>query len=203
MNKFKVSLILAAIVVVLVGVEVVIDYFHDLPVHKSRLSRSAKGPDIGGPFTLVDHTGRTVTSEDFRGRYRLVYFGYTFCPDVCPTALHTMMTAYAQLSPEAQAKVVPLFITVDPERDTVEQTRSYVAAFHPALMGLSGTVEQTTAAAKAYKAYFAKVKQEDDKPYLVDHSSIIYLMDQEGRYHAHFGHGTLADTLRDALAGLP
>ena len=203
MNKFRLSLILTAIVVVTVGVQVVIDYFHGLPVYKSRLSQSSKGPDIGGPFTLVDHTGRTVTSEDFSGRYRLVYFGYTFCPDVCPTALQTMMSAYAQLSPKTQAKVVPLFITVDPQRDTVERMQGYIAAFHPALIGLSGTVEQTTAAAKAYKAYFAKVKQEDDKPYLMDHSSIIYLMDPEGRYHAHFGHGTSAQAVHDALAALP
>ncbi len=205
MKKTRIFLVIAAILLVIVGVEMVIAYFHDLPVHKSRLGWAREDAEvkIGGPFTLVDHTGRAVTDEDFRDRYMLIYFGYTFCPDVCPTALQAMMTAYAALPPEWQGRVVPLFITIDPERDTVGQMRSYVAAFHPALIGLSGTVEQTTAAARAYRTYFAKVKPEDDRPYLVDHSAIIYLMDPKGRYYAHFSHGTSAETLHDKLKGLP
>ena len=160
--------------------------------------------NIGGPFTLVDHKGHIVTHTDFSGRYILVYFGYTFCPDICPTALQTMMNAYDQLLPEWQTRITPLFITVDPERDTVEQMRDYVTAFHHALIGLTGTLEQTTAAAKMYKVFFAKVWPEEDRSYyLVDHSSIIYLMDPQGHYYTHFSHGISAEALLIRLKSLP
>lgn len=158
---------------------------------------------VGGPFTLVDHTGKTVTDADFRGRYLLIYFGYTYCPDVCPTTLQTMTEALDLLGEKAE-KVQPLFITVDPERDTVKVLADYVKAFHPRLVGLTGTADQIARAAKAYGVYYAKAEPSDpDAPYLMDHSSFVYLMGPDGRYLTVFPHGTtpedMAATLKDVI----
>ncbi|HEY9163120.1 MAG TPA: SCO family protein, partial [Magnetovibrio sp.] len=132
---------------------------------------------IGGPFTLTDSTGKRVTDKDFQGKYMLIYFGYTFCPDVCPTSLSIMAEALDALTPEQLAKVTPVFVTVDPERDTPEVMAAYVPNFHPKLVGLTGTLEEVKAAARGYKAYYAKVNEADpDGNYTMDHSSITYLM---------------------------
>jgi len=143
---------------------------------------------IGGPFTLVDHTGERVTEADFAGRSKLMYFGYSYCPDMCPLGLATIAAAYDQLSAEEQARVVPIFVTVDPERDTVEAIADYVDLFHPAMVGLTGTAEETDAAAKAYRVYYRKAEGEGSTDYLVDHSTFTYLMDGNNRYVTHFGH---------------
>jgi protein SCO1/2 len=154
------------------------------------------GPTIGGPFTLVDTEGRTLTEADFQGRFMLVYFGYTFCPDICPTALTTMADALDLLG-EAGLGVVPVFVTVDPERDTPEHLADYVTHFHSRQVGLSGSPAQLAAAAGAYKVYYAKVQEDgaDADDYLMDHTSVIYLMGPDGRYRAHFTHGTEADAM--------
>jgi protein SCO1/2 len=148
---------------------------------------------VGGSFTLVDQTGAVRTEADFRGAFMLVYFGYTFCPDVCPVALSTMGAALDSLG-ERGADVTPVFITVDPARDTVARLKDYAAHFHPRLVALTGTAERVAATARAYRVYFAK--RGDDGPegdeYLVDHTSIVYLMDPEGRYVLHFTHETSA-----------
>ena len=175
-------------------------------------------PDIGGPFSLVDHEGRPVTQDTFKGRFMLVYFGYTFCPDVCPTAL-TEMGGALDILGEDGAPVTPVFITVDPERDRPEPLKEYLAFFHPRLVGLTGTPEQVAAAAKAYKVFAAKSASEhehepgykhdaeehtkhmrdpkhehdpghrhDAGGYLMDHTSKIYLMGPDGAYRAHFSH---------------
>jgi cytochrome oxidase Cu insertion factor (SCO1/SenC/PrrC family) len=143
---------------------------------------------VGGPFTLVDQTGGRVTDADFAGRSKLMFFGYTYCPDMCPLGLATMAAAYEQLSPEEQQRVVPIFVTVDPERDTVEAIADYVDLFHPAMVGLTGTLEETAATAKAYRVYYRKAESESATEYLVDHSTFTYLMDEENRYVTHFGH---------------
>ncbi len=158
---------------------------------------------VGGPFTLVDHTGKTVTDADFRGRYLLIYFGYTYCPDVCPTTLQTMTQALDLLGEKAE-RVQPLFITVDPERDTADVLADYVTAFHPRLIGLTGAADQIARAAKAYGVYYAKAEpSEPDAPYLMDHSSFVYLMGPDGRYLTVFPHGTapedMAKTLEDVI----
>jgi len=152
-------------------------------------------PTIGGPFTLVDQTGKTVTDADYRGKLMLIYFGYTFCPDVCPTSLGVLSKALDMLTPEELAQVVPIFITVDPARDTVDQMAQYVAAFHPALQGLTGSPEQVQTAIKAYRVYAKRSDGEADTPnYTMDHSSILYLMGKDGKFLAHFGHtATAAD----------
>ncbi|MGE4280293.1 MAG: SCO family protein [Magnetospirillum sp.] len=154
---------------------------------------------IGGPFTLTDHNGRTVTEKTYAGRWMLIYFGYTYCPDVCPTALGVMSVALDGLSPEERAKLVPIFITVDPDRDRPEVMKDYVTAFAPDLIGLVGTAEQTNAAKKAFKVYAEKAKGGDPENYTVDHSSILYLMGPDGKFVQHFPHGT---TAQDLLAGL-
>jgi cytochrome oxidase Cu insertion factor (SCO1/SenC/PrrC family) len=140
---------------------------------------------IGGPFELVDHEGRTVREEDFRGKLMLVYFGYTWCPDVCPTELQTMSAALDLLGKDAAA-VAPIFITVDPERDTPEVMADYRGHFHPSFVALTGTKEQVAAAAKAWRVFYAKAKSERPDEYLMDHSSFVYLMDRKGGYLTHF-----------------
>ena len=157
---------------------------------------------IGGPFTLVDHTGAQRTEADFKGRHALIYFGYSFCPDVCPTALADMLIALDELGPDA-ARVQPLFITIDPDRDTPEALKDYVANFHPRLIGLSGSPAQVSGAARAFRVYYAKVDDpEAGRNYLMDHSSVIYLMDPDGRYLAHFSHGTAPETMARRLLEL-
>ena len=145
---------------------------------------------IGGPFTLTDHTGQTVTEKDFAGRFTLVYFGFTFCPDVCPAELQVMTAAVEELGSKGD-NVTPVFISVDPKRDTVEQMASYVSHFHKRLVGLTGTETQIRDVAKAYRVYFAEVKDETSSAgYTVDHSSVVYLMSPKGEYLAHFSYGT-------------
>ena len=143
---------------------------------------------VGGPFSLVDHTGRRVTEADFAGQSKLMFFGYTYCPDMCPLGLATIAAAYDQLDPAEQAQLVPIFVTVDPERDTVDAIADYVDLFHPAMVGLTGTAEETDAAARAYRVYYRKAESESATDYLVDHSTFTYLMDGDNHYVTHFGH---------------
>ncbi len=154
---------------------------------------------IGGPFTLVDQMGQVRTEATFRGKFTLVYFGYTFCPDVCPMELATMSAAIDALGPDG-AKVVPVFITIDPARDTVERLKSFARNFHPRLVALTGTQEQVAAAARAYRVYYAKADEGAGDDYLMDHTSIIYLIDGEGRYAAHFTYGMAAEQMAARIA---
>lgn len=134
---------------------------------------------IGGPYTLTDQNGQTRTNQDFRDRYKLLYFGFSYCPAICPTELQKIATALKALPKDLQEKIQPLFITIDPERDTPAQLKSYVALFDPRLIGLTGTPEQIDAVKKAYKVYAAKVPPEDGAgkdEYTMDHSSFIYFL---------------------------
>lgn len=154
---------------------------------------------IGGPFRLVDHTGKTVTHEDYRGKFMLVFFGYTFCPDICPTELQAMAAALGKLGKSAE-RIVPLFITIDPQRDTPAQMASYVKNFHPRLAGLTGPEEDIRAAAKAYRIYYAKVENKNSPAdYLMDHSSFVYLMSPDGEYVTHFPYGISAEKMAEGL----
>ncbi len=153
---------------------------------------------IGGPYTLTDQNGKVRHPEDFKGRLTLVYFGYTFCPDACPTALSAMSAALDELGPKGEG-VQPLFITVDPARDTVEAMKIYAENFHSRLIALTGTPQETAVAARAYKVYYQKVQPKEGGDYLMDHSSYIYLMDREGKYLAHFGTDATAGSLATAL----
>jgi protein SCO1/2 len=158
-------------------------------------------PSIGGSFQLTDHTGQHRSNLDFRGKYTLVYFGYSYCPDICPTALSGMTEALVKLGAKAN-KVTPIFISVDPQRDTVANLAEYVANFHPSFVGLTGTEEQVKKAMKAYRVYAAKVDESAREDYLMDHSSIIYVMNPQGQFVAHFNHETPAEDMVAALEPL-
>nr|WP_294505983.1 SCO family protein [uncultured Rhodopila sp.] len=146
---------------------------------------SGNGIAIGGPFTLEDGGGKPVTDRDFRGKYMLVYFGYTFCPDVCPTTLSAVADAMDKLGPDYAARVRPLFITVDPRRDTPAVVRKYTAAFGPEITGLTGTPEAIAAVAKEYRVYYAEHRTGPGPgDYSMDHSSVLYLMDPKGAFLA-------------------
>jgi cytochrome oxidase Cu insertion factor (SCO1/SenC/PrrC family) len=153
---------------------------------------------IGGPFELTDHTGKKRTDADFRGKLMLVYFGYTYCPDICPADLLQISLALDKLG-AAGAEVQPLFISVDPERDTREVLAQYVSSFHPRLIGLTGTPEQIQAATRAYKVYYAKYTPPDGGVYLIDHSGFTYLMDRAGNYLGFFPPGTPADRMVEII----
>jgi len=142
------------------------------------------GALVGGPFTLEDGNGRPVTDRDFQGKYMLVYFGYTFCPDVCPTTLNEVANALDRLGPKAD-RLQAIFITVDPKRDTPAVMKQYAAAFSPRLLGLTGTPEEIAQAAKAYRVYYAEHRTgPGPNDYSVDHSSILYLMGPDGKFVA-------------------
>jgi protein SCO1 len=154
---------------------------------------------IGGPFALIDQTGKTVTERDFRGRFMLVYFGFTHCPDICPAELQVMAQALDRLGDKAE-QVVPVFITVDPERDTPEVVADYVKNFGARFVGLTGSSEAVAAAAKAYRVPYSKVEDKTSaNDYSVDHSALVYFMDPKGEYLAHFPYGTSAETMAETM----
>jgi protein SCO1/2 len=158
----------------------------------------ATSVSVGGPFALTDDHGNPVTDQTYRGRWMLVYFGYTFCPDVCPTELQTIAGALDKLGPEAKS-VAPLFITIDPERDTPQALANYVKLFDDRLIGLTGSAEQISTVARAYRVYYAKVTPKDSTTYLMDHSSFIYLVGPDGKLRALFRPGESAQELADGI----
>jgi protein SCO1 len=141
--------------------------------------------DIGGPFALTTHTGVAVTDKTYEGQYTLLYFGYTFCPDVCPLGLMLMQDVMERLGPDA-ADIQPLFITVDPERDTPAVLKDFIEPFHPRLIALTGTPEAVAEVAAAYKMYYRRADFEGVEGYGIDHMNIFYLMGPDGTYVAHF-----------------
>jgi cytochrome oxidase Cu insertion factor (SCO1/SenC/PrrC family) len=154
---------------------------------------------VGGPFELTDQTGQLRTNSDFRGKLMLVYFGFTYCPDVCPTDLQAIGLALDKLGSDGD-KVQPLFVTVDPERDTPQHLAEYVSMFHPRLIGLTGSTEAIRKAADAYKVYYAKVTVgQNAADYTVDHTAFIYLMDRDGNYLGFFPPGTSADRMVEII----
>ena len=155
-----------------------------------------RGP-IGGPFALIDQAGKPRTDEDFRGKLLLIYFGYSYCPDVCPTDLQQVGLAIDQLG-AAGGAVQPIFITLDPERDTAAHLAEYVPLFHSRLIGLTGSTEQIRRVASAYKVYYAKYPP-GSPDYVIDHSSFIYLVDENGKYIGFFPSGTTADRMIEII----
>jgi protein SCO1/2 len=225
MSKRRFAVAVAALSTVLVASVLGVLYFTGIlgpvsarsgPDQASTLYMPVSPPTRGGPFSLVDHRGRDVTDKDFRGRFMLVFFGYTYCPDVCPTELQTMSEAMDLLG-DAAEKVQPIFVTVDPERDTPEVLADYVGVFHPRLVGLTGTPEQVAAAAKIYHAGYIKTPlpsagngetggqggSADD--YGVAHSANTYLVGPDGRILATYPRMTrskdLAADIRGFLGG--
>jgi protein SCO1/2 len=159
-------------------------------------------PQIGGPFTLTDHNGNTVTDDDFQGKFMLIFFGFTNCPDVCPTELQTFSVAMEELGDESD-EVVPIFVTVDPSRDTPEIMKEYVTTFHPSIVGLTGSEEAISDIKKQYRVYSQKQDNDDPDYYLVDHTSFTYLMGRDGDLITVFSFGVppeeIASKIREQL----
>ncbi|MHB8883664.1 MAG: SCO family protein [Methylovirgula sp.] len=172
----RLPLLIAVLAVALLGLGVI-------TVMTRPSSQQAQPSSIGGPFTLTDDNGRAVTDADFKGHPFLVFFGYTHCPDVCPTTLYELSQVLKAMG--ADSKVRVLFITVDPARDTVKQMKEYLTSFDPHIVGLSGNARETKAVERAYHVYTKKVPGKDGD-YTMDHTSIIYLMNRDGQFVSTF-----------------
>jgi protein SCO1/2 len=155
---------------------------------------------VGGPFALVDHTGQPRTDADFRGKLLVIYFGFTYCPDICPTDLQAIGLALDRLG-SAGENVQPLFITIDPERDTAEHLAEYVPLFHPRLIGLTGDADAVRRAALAYKVFYAKAPGSQIGEYGLDHTAFIYLVGASGEYLGFLPPGTGPDRLAQVIRG--
>jgi len=155
---------------------------------------------IGGPFTMLNHRGETVTEKSFAGKPMLLFFGFTFCPDVCPTELQVMAEAMKQLGSRG-SDIQPIFVSVDPERDSPAVMADYVAAFGERFIGLTGSAGQVQQMSATYRVYYAKVENKDaPHAYTMDHSSIIYLMGTDGKFLKHFTYSTDAKALAEGIA---
>ncbi|HAT86452.1 MAG TPA: SCO family protein [Rhizobiales bacterium] len=157
------------------------------------------GPTIGGPFELVMADGSPITEQALDGRFTFIYFGYTSCPDVCPTSLATLSTALDAMPKDKQQKTQTFFVSVDPDRDQGEDLEDYAKTFHDTFIGVTGTKEQIDSMVAAYKAYYKIDKSQDPELYPVDHSSILYLMGTDGRYVAHFTHNSPPERITKKL----
>lgn len=198
MNRLLIAATAAVAVVALTGIGLIVSGGVAPP--EPAEPRSSGAALVGGPFTLVNQDGATVTEADFRGRHTLVYFGFTHCPDVCPTALQIMAVALEELGAQAD-DVTPVFITVDPERDDVATVAAYVAHFGENFVGLTGTPAQIETAARAYKVYYRKVEDPASAAgYTMDHSSVVYLMGPDGDFLANFTHETRPDRMARKLS---
>ena len=161
-------------------------------------SGSSGTADVGGPFELVNQDGAKVTDADFRGKLLLIYFGFTYCPDACPTALGVMGAAIEKLD-VAGERVTPILISIDPARDTPQALKEYVGNFHSRMVGLTGTDEQIAKVAKAYRVFYQKAPGATGTDYLMDHSTLIYLMDGEGKFLTYFGPQATPDEVAEAI----
>lgn len=156
---------------------------------------------LGGPFSLMDHHGNRRTHKDFLGQWLLLYFGFTFCPDICPDELEKMAQVLDNIdNTEGLPKIQPLFITVDPERDTASVMKQYLKEFHPRMLGLTGTSEELNQVTKAYRVYHSTGPSDDDNDYLVDHTIIMYLVDPDGNFVDYFGQNKKAGEMTGSIA---
>ncbi|CAE6487242.1 unnamed protein product [Rhizoctonia solani] len=173
-----------------------------LEEHKRQQAADSKvgKPKVGGPFQLVSHENNTFSDADLLGKWCLIYFGFTRCPDICPEELDKMGEVVSAIDVTHGPIVQPVFISCDPARDSVPVVKKYVAEFHPRLIGLTGTYEQVKAACKAYRVYFStppNASENDD--YLVDHSIFFYLMDPKGQFVDAFGKSQTADMVKEKV----
>jgi len=157
--------------------------------------------DVGGPFQLTNHLGKRVSDIDFHGKYLIVYFGFTYCPNICPAGLQTISAVLDGLGGRAH-KFTPLFITLDPERDTSRKLALYLSSFHARFIGLTGTAHEIASMAKAYHVFFRKVEDPSLSSYTIDHTSYIYIMDPHGKYVAHYQHAAPVGTILNSLRAL-
>ncbi|CAA6663651.1 unnamed protein product [Spirodela intermedia] len=198
---------LSLLLLILTGGGIIVYYDKEKKRHIEELKVSSTatkpGPSvgmaaIGGPFKLIDHDGKPVTEKDFVGKWTLIYFGFTHCPDICPDELQKLAAAVDKIKSVAGIEIVPIFISVDPERDTVEQINDYVKEFHPNLIGLTGTNEAVREAARAYRVYYMKT-EEEGSDYLVDHSIVMYLMNPKMEFTKFFGKNYDVDALSEGI----
>jgi protein SCO1 len=172
---------------------IALQLFQPSPTPSTSTSGEAQ---IGGAFELTDQNGQPRTAASFLGEYMLVYFGYSFCPDVCPTDLAAMSAAMARLSATNANKLQPIFITIDPQRDTVAALKQFAANFHPRLVALTGSEAQIEVAKKAYFVFAKKnIDAADPKNYLVDHTALLYLIGPDGKYVAHLAGGSTPEAI--------
>lgn len=189
-NSFKFWFVLCLVMMALLVGYIFMDAVETYPQH------STAPMQVGGDFQLIDQNGKLRTNRDFHGKFMMIYFGYRHCPDVCPTALTTITEALDLLGPKAK-HIQPIFITIDPERDTVPEMAEYIKNFHDSFLALTGNAEQIEKAKVAFKVFSQKNKEEDD--YSMDHSSIIYVMDRQGQLVSHFSHSTPPEQIAEAL----
>ncbi|KAJ1381201.1 Thioredoxin-like superfamily [Sesbania bispinosa] len=198
---------LSFLLLVLTGAGLVFYYDREKKRHIEEIQNASEavkqGPSagkaaIGGPFNLINHDGKRVTEKDFLGQWTLLYFGFTHCPDICPEELQKLAAAVDKIKEKAGIETVPVFISVDPERDTVEQVGEYVKEFHPKLIGLTGSPDEIKGVARAYRVYYMKTAEEDSD-YLVDHSIVIYLMGPDMEFIKFFGKNNDVDSLADGV----
>jgi len=161
-------------------------------------SGSTGTADVGGPFELTNQDGAKVTDADFQGKLLLIYFGFTYCPDACPTALGVMASAIAKLD-VAGERVTPMLISIDPARDTPQALKEYVGNFHPRMVGLTGSDEQIAKVAKEYRVFYQKAPGATGEDYLMDHSTLIYLMGADGKFLTYFGPQATPDEVAEAI----
>lgn len=190
---------LVAVVLLSTGGLAVWRFWYERGGELAPIARQTSANLIKSDFELLDHEGGRRRADDFRGQWMLVFFGYTFCPDVCPTTLATVSAVLDELGAAAE-QVQPLFVTVDPERDSPEVLADYVQAFHPRVVGLTGSAEEIAQTAANYRVYYARVEQEDvPGGYVMDHSAFIYLVDPQGRFVQPFSHQGSVDEIVAAL----
>jgi protein SCO1/2 len=196
MKQSQIASALSILTAVLIGVIAVIGWFGPMLTARDEGDGNAA---IGGPFELIDQYGRTVTDKDFRGRPMLIYFGFAYCPDICPTSLARNAAALDLLGKQGEA-IQPILITVDPERDTPELLKRYAEAFDPRLIALTGSPEQIAAVAKAYRVFYKKVEEgRGPGDYLIDHSAFTYLIDGDGHFRQFFRHDLSAEAMSERL----
>lgn len=201
-HSSKLSKIIIALSAVIAAISLYILIMVELP--DKPLAGQGGAPNdevlIGGDFTLTDHNGNEFSSDLMKGKLSLVYFGFTFCPDICPTSLQKLTNVLTTLD-KYQIDVLPIFITIDPSRDTKELLKEYLGHFHPKFIGLTGTEKEISKVADLYKVFYAKAEgagEAGDK-YMLDHSSFVYLMDKNGKYLKHFYMTTTAEEIVEAI----
>ncbi|CAM9845318.1 unnamed protein product [Lampetra planeri] len=164
-------------------------------------NRSVGRPNLGGPFSLVDHTGAPRSDKDFLGHWVLLYFGFTHCPDICPEEMEKMIAVVDEIDAiPSLPNVTPLFITIDPERDTVEAVAKYVKEFSPKLIGLTGSADAINEMSRAFRVYYSQGPRDEDNDYIVDHTIIMYLLGPDGSFAEYFGQNKRAPEISGAIA---
>ena len=201
MNR-KLHIAIVALVVVVFGFGAWLNLRHDDPPENAAVGGMVVNVDIGGPFELTDHTGAQFTRDDLAGDYALIYFGYTFCPDVCPTELGLMAEAIDLLEGDGE-RVRPVMITIDPERDTPDVLSEYVPLFHERLVGLTGTEQEVRDVATKYRVFYRRFEDPNYTYYLMDHTSFVYLLSPTGEIASMFRYQTppeeMAATIRQHM----